>query len=274
MVVPEGLTIPPLPYLFGLIVGTVGVAGLIYLLQPAVTNWTVVAFGPWMATGGVLHGLEQIGAYPPAITPLFEAPGAYATMAIVTGLAWAFAEIASEIRPHGSADRRLGVIGAAVAVIVVALGLYRGAEIGTFEPFWPVIAIVASVVVAAVAWIVLTLRFTESAAVTGPAGAILVASHAFDGVTTAVGYDVLGAHERTPLSRYVLEAGELLPTADLVGAGWLFILVKVSLAAAIVVLFREFVKDDPVFARLMLAVVAAVGLGPAFNNLLLFTVGV
>lgn len=273
MVLPEGLTIPPLPYLIGLLVGTVGVAGLIHLLRPPVTNWTVVAFAPWMATGGILHGLEQLGTYPSAIAPLFEAPGVYLTLAIVTGLAWAFAELAAEIRPHGSADRRLGVIGTAVVITFGMLSIYQGVGAGTFSPFWPVIAVVVSVIVTAAVWIAISVVFTESAAVTGAAGVTVVAGHAFDGVTTAVGYDVLGAHERTPLSRYILEAGELLPTAELLGAGWLFVLVKVGLAAAIVVLFREFVKDDPVFARLMLAVVAAVGLGPAFNNLLLFTIG-
>lgn len=273
MVVPEGLTIPPLPYLLGLLVGTVGVAGLVFLLRPPVTNWTVVAFAPWIATGGVLHGLEQLGIYPPAIRPLFEAPGVYATMAIVTGLAWAVAELLAEVRPEGSADRRLGVIGTAVAITFAVLSLYQGISSGTLSPFWPVIAVVVSVLLAAMMWIGLSVVFTESAAVTGPAGALVVASHAFDGVTTAIGYDVLDAHERTPLSRYVLEAGELLPTADLLGAGWLFVAVKLGLAGAIVVLFREFVKDDPVLARLLLTFVAAVGLGPAFNNLLLFTIG-
>ncbi|SNZ07009.1 Uncharacterized membrane protein [Natronoarchaeum philippinense] len=274
MVLPEGLAMPPLPYAIGLLVGVVGVAGLIYLLRPPVTNWTVVALSPWMALGGVLHGLERLGTFPESIEPLFGAPAVYATMAIVTGLTWAFAGVSAEIRTHGSTDRTLGTIGTAVLITLSVFSVYQGINNGTLAPFWPVIAIVVAGVVTAIAWVLLSLGFTESASVTGATGVVVIGAHAVDAVTTAIGYDVIpGISERTPLSRIILQIGDALPTADLIGAGWLFVFVKLFIAGAVVVLFREYVKEEPTQARLVLAFIAAVGLGPGAQNLLVFAIG-
>jgi len=274
MVLPEGLAIPPLPYAIGLLVGVIGVVGLVYLLRPPVTNWTVVALSPWMAIGGVLHGLERLETFPGAVEPLFGAPAVYATMAIVTGLAWAFAGVSAEVRTHGSTDRTLGTIGTAVLITFAVFSVYQGINNGTLSPFWPVIAIVVSGIVTAVAWLLVSLAFTESASVTGATGVVVIAAHAIDGVSTAIGYDVIaGVAERTPLSRLVLEAGAALPTAELMGAGWLFVFVKLFIAAAVVVLFREYVREEPTQARLVLALIAAVGLGPGIQNLLVFAIG-
>ncbi|ELY58846.1 hypothetical protein C493_06157 [Natronolimnohabitans innermongolicus JCM 12255] len=99
---------------------------------------------------------------------------------------------------------------------------------------------------------------------------IVVFGHTVDGVSTAIGYDVLGAGEEVPLSRLILEAGESLPTAEYIGGGWLFILVKVGLALVILGLFKEYVEERPRQARTLLAGVAALGLGPGIHNVLLF----
>nr|NIS28553.1 DUF63 domain-containing protein [Actinomycetota bacterium]NIU64024.1 DUF63 domain-containing protein [Actinomycetota bacterium]NIW25823.1 DUF63 domain-containing protein [Actinomycetota bacterium]NIX20692.1 DUF63 domain-containing protein [Actinomycetota bacterium] len=61
-----------------------------------------------------------------------------------------------------------------------------------------------------------------------------------------------------------------LPTAELLGVGWLFVAVKLGVAGAVVWLFADFVEDDPRQGYLLLAVVAAVGLGPGVHNLLLY----
>ena len=47
-----------------------------------------------------------------------------------------------------------------------------------------------------------------------------------------------------------------LPTAQYVGSGWLFVLVKVALAMAIVALFADYVRDEPTRGFLALAAVA------------------
>jgi len=46
--------------------------------------------------------------------------------------------------------------------------------------------------------------------------------------------------------------------------------VKILVAAAVVVLMDDYLNEEPVEASLLLALVAAVGIGPATNNIVLF----
>jgi uncharacterized membrane protein len=57
-----------------------------------------------------------------------------------------------------------------------------------------------------------------------------------------------------------------------VGEGWVFLLVKLAVATLVVWLFAEYVRDRPAEGYLLLGLVAAVGLGPAAHNLLLFAI--
>jgi len=57
-----------------------------------------------------------------------------------------------------------------------------------------------------------------------------------------------------------------------VGEGWLFLLVKLAVASAVVWLFAGYIRETPGEGYLLLGFVAAVGLGPAAHNLLLFAV--
>lgn len=272
MVLPEGFTLPPLPYLVGLGIGFAAVVALLWALSPDVTDWTVVAFAPWMVTGSVLHVLYQQEAFPTVLEPLFSTGAVYVTTATVAGLVWIVSIFLTAMRRNASVARQLGTIGTGVAVTFAMFSLYLGAQDGAVELFWPVIAGVLAGVLAALAWLLLGLTITEAAAVTGMSGALVVFGHSLDGVSTAVGVDVLGAAERTPASRVVLDLAGRLPVADTVGVGWLFVLLKVALALLIVWLFEEYVRESPRQARLLLAFVAAVGLGPGVHNLLLFTV--
>ena len=56
------------------------------------------------------------------------------------------------------------------------------------------------------------------------------------------------------------------------GDGWLFLLVKLVVATAVVWLFAAYVRETPAEGFLLLGFVAAMGLGPAAHNLLLFSV--
>lgn len=268
-VLPEGFSLPPLVYTVLLVLGVLTVAAVLYVLSPPVRSRTIVALAPWMMAGGVVHAIRLTLGVPSIVEPLLGSPAVYATVAIVAGAVWVFAAIYEEMGPH-PAERTLGIVGTGVVVTFVVFALIEGYQSGELHPLPPVVAVAGAVVAAAVTWIVLSIYFTDSAAVTSWAGATVVAAHALDGVTTAVGYDVLNAEEQTPLSARVLEAGELLPTAEYLGAGWLFVLVKLLLASFIVILFREWVRDEPHRARLFLAIVAAVGLGPGSHNLMLF----
>ncbi|MFC6716378.1 DUF63 family protein [Natrialbaceae archaeon GCM10025810] len=271
MVLPETFSLPPYYVLVPLLVALAGVSVMLVVLEPPVTDRTVLAFVPWMVLGSTFYVLYQVEAVPSTIAVLFTSPTVYVTTAIVAGGVWLLGIFLYAAGLQPSISRFVGIVGTVFAVCFVVFTLYASWQRGTFQPFWPVIAVVISGVVAALAWLALSLWFTEVAAVTGATGALVVFGHTLDGVSTAIGYDVIGAGEDVPVSLAILEFGESLPTADLIGAGWLFVLVKVALALVIVGLFEEYVREEPRRGRTVLALLAAVGLGPGVHNVLLFT---
>ncbi|AFZ72361.1 DUF63 family protein [Natronobacterium gregoryi] len=272
MVLPEGFVLPPWYLLVPILAVLGGVLALLWELEPPVTDRTVVAFVPWMLFGATLHVLYRTGAYPETVEVLFTSPGVYLITAIVAGAAWILGIFLQEGGLQPTSERVVGITGTGFFAVFAMLAIGRSWGAGTFEPFWPVIAVVASGIVTALAWLALGLWFTDVAATTGATGALVVFGHTLDGISTAIGYDVLGAGEEVPLSRMILETGSALPTAEYIGGGWLFVLVKVGLALAILGLFREYVEEAPRQARTILALVAAIGLGPGVHNTLLFVV--
>ncbi|WP_226005330.1 DUF63 family protein [Natrinema salinisoli] len=272
MVLPEGFVVPPWYLVVPVLVILGGIIALLWALEPPVTDRTVIAFAPWMMFGATLHVLYKMGTFPSSIEPLFTAPMVYAVTAVVTGLVWIIGVFLHVGGLQETISRFVGITGTAFFTVFAMFALFLSLEIGTLAPFWPVIAVVVAGIVTAIAWLALGLWFTDVAATTGATGVLVVFGHTLDGVTTAIGYDILSATENVPLSLLLLEAGGSLPTAEYIGAGWLFVLVKVGLAMVILGLFREYVEEQPQQARLLLAFVAAVGLGPAVHNTLLFTV--
>ncbi|MDZ7700686.1 MAG: DUF63 family protein [Halobacteriales archaeon] len=265
-ILPAGFALPPLPYLLVLVVGVGAVAAGLWRLAPAVTADTVLGLVPWMAVGSALHALYVLEAAPGAIRPLLGAPAVYAAVFVVLGAAW----LLLERRGPGPAAvaRRLAAAGA------VAFGLAAGAVLlsgGGVAPLWPVAGLLVAAGLTAATWRGLRSLVPEAGA-TGYAGVVVLFGHALDGASTAIGVDLLGFGERTPASRLILDVAAALPTAEAIGVGWLFVLVKLAVAAAVVWLFADFVESDPRQGYLLLAVVAAVGLGPGVHNLLLYAV--
>lgn len=269
-VVPEGMAVPPLPYLVGLVLGTLIVGTLLFLIRPPVTGWDVLALGAWMAVGGALHALHEVEAMTPLVEPLMAAPAVYLTTAVIAGGLWLIAAVGNAAGVTRSIPRVVGGVGLTVALVLTAYTVYLGHESGTLAPLWPSVALFASVLVAAAAFIGLSLTYTEAVATTGKAGALVVFAHTLDGVSTAVGVDVLHVSERSPLPRAIMDVAAGLPTAEVIGVGWLFVLAKILLAVLIVALFAGYVKEAPNRGNLALTGVAAVGLGPGVYNLLLF----
>ncbi|UTF53481.1 DUF63 family protein [Natronosalvus rutilus] len=274
MVVPEGFVLPPWYVVVPLAVVLLGTVALLWVLAPPVTDETVMAFVPWMMLGSTLYVLYQLEQFPASLEALFSAPTVYVTTAAVAGLTWIAGSFLYAAGLQRSIERFVGIVGTGFAVVFATFTVLIGWQMGTFEPFWPVITVVVTGVVAAIAWVALSLWRTDVAAVTGVTGALVVFAHALDGVSTAIGYDVLGVTEDVPASAFILEVGEMLPTAGYIGGGWLFVLVKVVLALIIVSLFEEYVREEPRQARIVLGLIAAVGLGPGVHNILLFAVGV
>jgi uncharacterized membrane protein len=263
MVLPSGTEVPPLPYLAVVAVGVVAVAAALVRARPRADGRLVVGLAPWMATGAALYVAHQLDTVPESLAPLTGSPTVYASTAIVAGAVW-LAALRSDVDPA----RVLGAVGTAAALLAAAGVLWTGAERGTLRPVPSALAAAGGTLVAAGAWVALARVRPSATDATGLAGALVVLAHALDGVSTAVGVEFLDVVERTPLSRLVIEAGDALP----LGGGWVFAAVKVALATGVVVLFADYVREDPSEANLLLALVAAVGLGPAVHNLLLFAV--
>ncbi|WP_049926795.1 DUF63 family protein [Halopiger goleimassiliensis] len=273
MVLPEGFVLPPWYLLGPTVVILAGVVAFLWSLDPPVSDRTILAFAPWMLFGSTLHVLHRLGAFPDSIEILFATPSVYLVTAVIMGLAWIVGIFLHAAGLQPTNERVPLIAGSGFFVVFAGFATVTGLNGGTFQPFWPVISVVVAGVVTALAWLALGLSFTEVAATTGVTGAIVVFGHALDGVSTAVGYDVMRAGEEVPLSQIVLDTAADLPTAEYIGAGWLFVLVKVGLAMVVLGLFREFVEEAPRQARLLLAFIAAVGLGPGVHNVLLFMVG-
>jgi uncharacterized membrane protein len=272
VILPSGFGLPPLLYLLALVVALAATLGALYVRRPQVSAATVAAFSPWMAAGGALYALYQADVVPAVVAPLFSSPAVYVTVFVVAGLLWAaVGDRPSESWEPTGAPALLAGAGTVVLLATLVFAAVRSTPgaVGT-TPQGSGAILLVSLIVAAVAWGVVT-RFADVAA-TGAIGVIVVFGHTLDGISTAVGYDRLEFGEQTPLSRILLEAGETLPAPELLGAGWLFVLVKVALGTAIVVLFEEYVRDEPTQGYLLLGLIAGVGLGPGFHNLVLFAI--
>ncbi|NHN59931.1 MULTISPECIES: DUF63 family protein [Halorussus] len=266
MVLPEGFALPPLPYLVGLLaaVGLVGAA--LVRTDPAVSDRTVLALAPWVVVGSSLHVLFVLGWVPAAVEPLLGTPAVYFSTFAVAGVVW-LAAMGSGAAP----ERPLAAAGTLAALAAVGYALARGAPDG-LRLFWPLVGLVVATVLAAALWAATRRTYPGVTAATGAVGALALFGHALDAVSTAVGVDLLGFGERTPISRAVLDLAASLPTAETLGVGWLFVLVKLVIAEVVVVLFADFVREDPRQGFLLLGAVAAVGLGPGAHNLILFVV--
>ncbi|WP_136690021.1 DUF63 family protein [Halorhabdus amylolytica] len=283
MVLPSGFVVPDVPYLVALGLGSLLTTLLLWGLEPPVTKNHVFAFSPWIAVGGITHAFYQItvppavtsppGLYPEWVAPLFSAPAVYVTLYVVVGIVWLVLIFVGAI--GGALDRthlHLGITGLGVLVVFLTAMVWQGLEIG-LSPTWPIVGLVLAVPITAVAYFLLSIRWTSVVAQTGLAGAAVVFAHVFDGVITAIGYDVLGASERTPLPAAIMAFAGDLPTAAYLGSGWLFVVIKVIVATLVVAAVADIVDERPAAGSLLLTFVAAFGLGPATNNFVLFFLG-
>ena len=286
MVLPSGLVVPETPYLVALGLAALLTTLLLWGLEPPVTKRHVFAFLPWIAVGGITHAFYQVsvptavppvtsppGLYPEGVAPLFSAPSVYLTIYVVVGVVWLLLIFIGTI--GGFLERthlHLGITGLGVLIVFLVMLVWQGLEIG-LSPLWPIVALVLALPITAVAYFLLSVKLTSIVARTGLAGAAVVFAHVFDGVITAVGYDVLGASERTPLPAAIMEFAGTLPTAPYLGSGWLFVVVKLLVAIVVVAAAADLFDDRPAAGSLLFTLVAAFGLGPAANNFVLFILG-
>jgi uncharacterized membrane protein len=266
---PSGFALPPLPYLLGLVVAVASVVGLLRRVDPEVTPAVVAGFAPWMVAGAAGYALFQTGGVPATAAPLFGSPAVYLSTFVLAGLVWAALDaggLPADSWSPRSVPSLLLVSGAGTAGVVVGLAFVTADRL---RPLLPGLGLVLALALALGVWLALR-RVRPITRTAGPAGFVLVAGHVVDGVSTAVGTDLLGFGEQTPLSRLLIEAGAALTPG--LGGGWLFALVKTALAAVVLVVLADYVEEDPRWGLLLVGVVAAVGLGPGAHNLVLFVI--
>ncbi len=282
----EGFVVPPTLYTACLVVGTLAVVAILSQLRPPVTELVAVAFAPWMVSGAALHVFYQLGeiygrqVYSPLVEPFFSAPAVYLTTFLLMGVVWIAAVFFHRITKT-DADRTdyvaryLGTTGAGIMIVLIGLTVWQGLDplVGPMDPIFPTIGLLVSLAVTFVVYLLVGLWRTYVVAEMRYVGAFVLFAHVFDGVTTAIGVDIIGTGERSVLPARIMDFAAGLPTAPYLGSGWLFILVKILVAVFVVVVFADFVREEPTRGNLLLAVIAAVGLGPGANNFLLFLLG-
>jgi len=266
-----------------LLTATTTVAAFLYALRPPVTQRMLIAFVPWIVSGSILHVFWQLQEalqrqlYPASIEGLFSAPAVYLTAFIPLGIVWAVSAVA--VPSYNRSERiavYVGTTGVGVMVLLTGLLLRQGRDeaVAPMEPIWPVVGLLISLALTFLVYIAIGSWRTYVLAEARFAGAFVLFGHIFDAVTTAVGVEQLGAGERSALPRAIIDFAADLPTADLLGSAWLFVVVKILLASAIVVAFADYVSEKPTQGNLMFAVIGAVGLGPATNNFFLFLLAI
>jgi len=266
---PSGFALPPFPYLLGLLAAVTAVLALLRRLDPAVTPSVVAGFAPWMVAGAAGYALFQVGDVPGVVAPLFGSPAVYLSTFVLAGLVWAGLDARGFPADSWSTRSVPGLLLLTGAVTAGGVVGFAFATADRLRPFLPGVGLLVALVLATLVWLALR-RARPVVRTAGPAGFVLVVGHVLDGVSTAVGTDLLGFGEQTPLSRLLIEAGAALVPG--IGGGWLFVLVKTALAAVVLVVLADYVEEDPRWGSLLIGAVAAVGLGPGAHNVVLFVI--
>lgn len=274
--------IPPVGYTVGVLV----VVGLVLWglsrVRPPVTQTTVLALAPWMVVGAVLHVLWQLeqslttSVVPSVAEPLLSAPAVYMATLCLAGPVWLGLSSAQGLPARLTVSRALGLagLGALGALIGLMWAQLQTASIDGLTPGAPLAGLLVAGGVTGVGYgLISRWRLgTVPIARVRYAGGLVLFAHAFDATTTAIGVELLDVEERSAAPRAIMDVAATLPTEPLLGEAWLFVVVKLLLAAGIVIAFAEYANESPTRGNLFYALIAAVGLGPAANNFLLFII--
>lgn len=213
-------------------VAVVGVA--IWSRAVPLSRRTVLAAAPWTVVGATTVVAGRAGVYDgTAVTT----PLVVATLGVVAAASWVlFARLAA-LRGIGHRERYLTASGLGVASIVLPTLFAHAGNPAWVRVVWLAVAPVLAGVVAAGAYFVLGLLYTDAVVAFRIAGLYVVWSIVFDGVASATALEVLGGEELGVVTLGITSAVEaagvsvspwlLLPVHALVGVvyvgccGWL-----------------------------------------------------
>lgn len=274
--------IPGTFHIAGLLIGLTVSVLLLYAIRPPLTQRIVIAIVPWMISGSILHVFYQIhqiaagGLFPPSLAPIFSAPSVYLTTFTLISIIWIMSAM---IVPSPDHDRQIaiymGVIGMGVMLTLFGLLIWQGlGDAFTLTPIFPILGLIISLVLAFVIFMIIGLWRTYIIAHTRYVGFLVIFAHVLDGITTAIGVEILNTSERTFIPKMIMDFAADLPTADTLGEAWLFIVVKIIVASALVILFADYLNEKPAEGNLYFALFIAFGLGPAVNNFMLYLLGI
>jgi len=275
----EEFVVPDAPVAGVLVAGALAVVLLLSLVRPQVSQRTALAFVPWMVLGALLHVLYQmhtaLGETVVPVVPaaMLSAPSVYVTTFLLMGAVWVSAAGHNPGRP-GAVNRVLAAAGLGVTVAVGGYALWVALDRFALDPVLPLVGLVGSAVLTGLVYAGLGRLRPDVVSSVRYVGALVLFAHVFDAVTTAIGVELLDVGERSTVPRLVMDVAADLPTADILGEAWLFVVLKLLVATAIVGLFHDYVEEQPVEGNLFFAFMAAVGLGPGSHNFFLFVLGV
>ncbi|WP_267643748.1 DUF63 family protein [Haloarchaeobius amylolyticus] len=232
------------------------------------TEELVIGFFPWVAVAAALSVFGQVVVLPEQVIPFLSSPLVYLTAFAIGGHLWLHLA-APDRRSSREAAESVALSGilflAPIAGATIALS---GREV---HPLWSLVAVLVAVSLSILIWAYVD-QFHPG--VTGNAGLLgfaVLLGHLLDASTTLIGIDIFGLAEQTPLSRDIMEFAATLPTADLLGMAWLFVVVKVLIALGIVYVFSHAITDAR-HRSIVLGIAATTGFGPALHNLFLYTI--
>jgi uncharacterized membrane protein len=252
-------------------------AATLLRLRPPVTRKTVLAFTPWMVAGAAMHALTAVGAPAWDDGSLFATPTVYATTFAVAGGSWALLSLVSYLTAsEPSAGQYLTASGAGAALVALGVALGR-VDAAADRVLWAGAGLVAALLVAVLAYVLVSLVYSRTVVQTGLLGWLVVFGQALDAATVAVAVDVFGTTAEGTLAAPLLARAADLPTQPTVGVGWTLVTLKILLAlvglGVVAALLSRRLRDRPTVPYLLLGLAAAAGVGPGIARVLLLLAG-
>ncbi|MFC6757271.1 hypothetical protein ACFQER_12075 [Halomicroarcula sp. GCM10025894] len=94
--------------------------------------------------------------------------------------------------------RNLGLVGTGILTVILVLSAITALRSGIIDPVWAPLSVILSLFVAAIAVLAVALWRTPLVIRARYAAPVVVFAHVFDGISTAIGTDVIGVAERSP----------------------------------------------------------------------------